>query len=217
MDKYIFLDFNGTVLDDVDLCLELLNDLLDRNGNKPHVSLDKYLKIFGFPVIDYYVRAGLDFSIEPFSLMADYFIEEYTNRNVKECHIYDDFLEFVDIMHNAEYKIVLCSASEYKRLHDQLVSFGIDRCFDDVIGLDNYHAKSKLDIAKNYIESNHINPKQLYFIGDTDHDALVGNACGGNVILVSRGHQAREILEKCAARVVDTLKEAASYILNENK
>lgn len=31
--KYIFFDFNGTLLNDVDLCLELLNGLL-RGQNK---------------------------------------------------------------------------------------------------------------------------------------------------------------------------------------
>ena len=37
MKKYIFLDFNGTIIDDVDLCLDLLNQILE-NQKKEKVS-----------------------------------------------------------------------------------------------------------------------------------------------------------------------------------
>ena len=53
MIKYIFFDFNGTIIDDVDLCLELLNKLL-KSQNKPTFDIDGYKKIFTFPIIKYY-------------------------------------------------------------------------------------------------------------------------------------------------------------------
>ena len=34
MKKYIFLDFNGTIIDDIDLCLALLNQVLRKQGHK---------------------------------------------------------------------------------------------------------------------------------------------------------------------------------------
>ena len=42
MIKNVFLDFNGTLIDDVDLCLKLLNDILRRQGAK-EVSLEERL------------------------------------------------------------------------------------------------------------------------------------------------------------------------------
>ena len=44
MDKYIFLDFNGTVLDDVDLCLNLLNEMFWEKEKKM-VDIDEYKHI----------------------------------------------------------------------------------------------------------------------------------------------------------------------------
>ena len=41
MVKHVFLDFNGTLLDDLDLCLELLNWML-KDQNKPLVEKNKY-------------------------------------------------------------------------------------------------------------------------------------------------------------------------------
>ena len=55
MIKHIFLDFNGTLLDDLDLCLDLLNWML-KDQNKPIVKKDKYKNIFTFPVKNYYIK-----------------------------------------------------------------------------------------------------------------------------------------------------------------
>lgn len=209
MTKYIFLDFNGTVLDDLDLCLELLNDLLSQQGKKP-IDREKYRSIFRFPVIDYYVLAGLD--VTDFEKQAKYFITEYTRRNVLECQVFTDFKEFADRAHQDGFKLVLCSASMKKLLIDQLKSFAIIDCFDDVIALDNYHAKSKVDVALKYIKDKDLKPEQLYFIGDTDHDALVAHNCNGKSILVSRGHQNEEIINKTGSVICNSLLSALDYL-----
>ena len=70
MNKYIFLDFNGTVLDDVDLCLSLLNEMLYEKENKT-VDIDEYKHVFGFPIIKYYIAAGFDFSKYTFEELAN--------------------------------------------------------------------------------------------------------------------------------------------------
>jgi len=49
MKTHIIWDWNGTLLNDVALCIRLLGDLLRHQG-KPPVSREKYLEIFGFPI-----------------------------------------------------------------------------------------------------------------------------------------------------------------------
>ena len=44
---YLVLDFNGTIIDDVDLCLNILNHLLEERNYKK-VSLEEYKHIFTF-------------------------------------------------------------------------------------------------------------------------------------------------------------------------
>ena len=70
---------------------QLLNELL-KQQNKPPLDKKRYLEIFRFPVIDYYVLAGLD--VSNFEEQAKYFITEYTRRNVLECKVFDDFVVF---------------------------------------------------------------------------------------------------------------------------
>ena len=75
----ILFDFNGTIVDDLDLCLNLLNTMLSMCNHKK-VSKEKYLEIFTFPVIEYYKKAGFIFPKDDFPKLANYFIEEYKKR-----------------------------------------------------------------------------------------------------------------------------------------
>lgn len=211
MEKYIFLDFNGTVLDDVDLCLNLLNEMLSAKEGKT-VNLEEYKNIFDFPIVKYYERAGFRYANYTFEELADYFIIEYSKRNPTQSKIFDDLESSVNALKEIGYKVVICSASMKNLLIEQLKGFNIYQLFDDVIALDNYYAASKLELAKAYVSNVDVDLDNSYFIGDTTHDAEVGNACGLKVILVERGHQSKEVLQKANCTILDTLKGASEYI-----
>ena len=212
MEKYIFLDFNGTVLDDIDLCLNLLNEMLYEK-EKIKVDLNKYKEIFDFPITKYYIAAGFDFSKYTFEELANYFIVEYTRRNLTESKIFPDVRKFVELLKNAGFKVVICSASKKPLLLDQLRDFNILDIFDDVIGLDNHYAASKEELAYEYVNNLNIDLKRSYFVGDTTHDAEVGIKCGLNVLLIDRGHQSYKVLNETKQPILHNLLEAADYVL----
>ena len=64
--KTILWDFNGTLLDDVNISLSAVNDLRRILYNYKGLSLDEYRQIFTFPVSDYYLKAGFDFQRHSF-------------------------------------------------------------------------------------------------------------------------------------------------------
>ena len=214
MEKYIFLDFNGTVLNDVDLCLNLLNEMLYEK-EKITVDMKRYKEVFDFPIIKYYIAAGFDFTKYTFEELANYFIVEYTRRNLTESTIFTDVEAFVKSVNNAGYKVVICSASKKPLLLDQLRDFSIIDLFDDVIGLDNHYAASKRELAYEYVNNIDIDLANSYFIGDTTHDAEVGVKCGLNVLLIDRGHQSYEVLSKTNEPILHTLMEAFNHIVKK--
>ena len=59
MTKYVFFDFNGTIINDVDLCLDLLNEILRKQGNR-EIDINTYKNVFKFPIKQYYIDAGVD-------------------------------------------------------------------------------------------------------------------------------------------------------------
>ena len=53
MKKVLIWDFNGTIIDDVDYCIEIENTML-RERNMDFISTyEQYRRDFCFPVIDY--------------------------------------------------------------------------------------------------------------------------------------------------------------------
>lgn len=59
--KYIIWDWNGTLLDDAALSVEVFNKMCDNFG-LPNISLETYRADFKFPVIKFYEEHGYDFS-----------------------------------------------------------------------------------------------------------------------------------------------------------
>ena len=61
--KYVVFDFNGTVLDDVEVCLKAENYTIEHYKlDREPLTMDEYLHIFTFPVKDYYERVGFDWN-----------------------------------------------------------------------------------------------------------------------------------------------------------
>ena len=58
--KHIIWDWNGTLFDDVNFSVELINGLLAKYGLET-ISREHYSEIFQFPVKNYYAAAGFDF------------------------------------------------------------------------------------------------------------------------------------------------------------
>lgn len=208
--KYVFFDFNGTILDDVDLCLNLLNDILLKQGKKT-INKEDYRNIFCFPIKKYYEKAGIDFSLNSFEELSIDFIKKYQPASFK-CNINKNLLETVNILKNMHYRVGILSASEINNLIEQLKVLEIYDNFDFVLGLDNIHAASKVDVAIEFIKQNNINSNDIIFIGDTDHDALVSQSIGAKCFLYTNGHQSREVLEKCNETLIDDFLEILSYI-----
>ena len=52
--KYVVFDFNGTVLDDIEVCLKAENHTIEHFGlDRGPLTMDEYLHIFTFPVTTY--------------------------------------------------------------------------------------------------------------------------------------------------------------------
>lgn len=205
MYKYVFFDFNGTILDDVDLCLNLLNEMLSLKGHNP-VSKERYRKIFTFPIIEYYKRAGFTFDGYSFEELASYFIEKYQPASYN-CKIYPHLLDLVKKFKENGVKLIILSASEKNNLLLQLEKLKIKELFDDVLGIDDIYAKTKKDIARQYFKINQISCEDCLMIGDTLHDGEIAKELGCSCILFSNGHQDESLLKESGFRVINSYEE----------
>lgn len=204
MVKHVFIDFNGTLLNDIDLCLSLLNKML-KEQNKELVGIDKYKEIFTFPVKDYYVKAGIDFNIESFESLAHKFMDEYVIE-YKKCKLYDGVIDTLDYLRKKGLKLYILSASKQNILDEQCEYYNLTPHFDNIIGIKTIYANSKEDVAKEFIYNLDIDKSEALFIGDTLHDNEVANIVGINSILVACGHQSRNVLSRANTKIIDDLR-----------
>ncbi len=202
--SHVLWDFNGTILNDVDVGVESANILLKRHGLKELTSVDDYRKIFCFPIIDYYKKLGFDFNKTPYNELAVEWVDIY-NSLVYKAKVYDGIIQLLTKIKNAGAEQLILSATELKMLTLQLKSIGVSEYFNTVLGTGNIYAYSKKEIAVNW--ANREKPQNAVLIGDTTHDKEVADAAGFNCILIAYGHEDRQRLLETGAKVVSSAKE----------
>ena len=106
-------------------------------------------------------------------------------------NLHEGLVETVVSLKNKGHNNVVLSASRKENLIEQLKHYKIDHLFDDILGIEDIYATSKVDIAKSYVQKHQLTPKELLVIGDTLHDAEVANELGCGVIIYTKGHQAK--------------------------
>lgn len=207
----IVWDFNGTIMDDVEIGIDSVNVLLQKRGLKTLESREEYQRIFGFPIIDYYRRLGFDFDREPYEDIAVEWVNEYVARECTAKTI-DGVKEMLEFFKRGNIKQIIISACEQTMLDRNLKMLGVSEYFDTVCGINNIYASSKEAIGVAWREQNP--NEKLLFIGDTDHDCDVARAMGADCILVAQGHQSFETLSAYSdyAKVVRNMSDITDAI-----
>ena len=209
--NYIIWDFNGTLLNDVGICVDCLNTLLKSHGMSEKTE-EEYKKIFTFPIKEYYRRAGFDFDVTDYDTLAHEWTDYYRSR--ADLELFDGAEKTLKTLANRGLKQIIISftASSFDALFEQTKVLGIDGYFSEMLGLDNIHARSKEATAKDW-RKRHPKAKAI-FIGDTTHDKDVADAIGADCLLIPNGHQTREILKKTGATVCEDIKDIPAFVLN---
>lgn len=203
----IIWDYNGTIIDDTQYCLDIELDMLKERGMNSNWTIDDYRELFCFPVKNYYYKLGYTFENESYDDISIEFNEMY-DANFDTLKLMDGFIEFIEKAIQEGYQNVILSASRSDKLKDQCDRLGIAKYFVDIMGTDNILAGSKVDMAKNWMTNSDVNPKECIYIGDTTHDVETAEAIGiENIILVPQGHQSKSVLEATGKKVVSSLKD----------
>ena len=92
--KHIIWDYNGTLLNDLDVCVNVINRVLARRGLNT-LSREGYQAVFDFPVRDYYEKIGFDFQKESFEIVGTEFIDEY-NKDQVDCKLQEGTLDVIN-------------------------------------------------------------------------------------------------------------------------
>lgn len=199
-------DWNGTLLDDMALCCSCLNHMLKQHGYPQQYDHAGYRSVFGFPITDYYIRAGFDFDRHPFAQLAAEYMELYSDASL-DCPLCPGALQVLQTAQTAGLRQVILSASEQSALRLQVEHFGLSGFFDELLGQNDFYAHGKLERGKAWLLERPLDVTATVLVGDSLHDAEVAAALGVRCVLCAAGHQPRETLETAGVPVIDTLFE----------
>ena len=88
-----------------------------------------------------------------------------------------------------------------------MTSFGLEGYFENVVGLNDYYAVSKADAGKELLGNINLPAEQILLIGDTTHDYEVASHMGIDCVLLPAGHQSKQRLIDCGAKVCNSFDE----------
>lgn len=206
---HLFWDFNGTIFADMQAGLDSTNEMLRDRGLSEIAGLNSYRELFDFPIKDYYLKIGFDFEKEPYEVLAPIWVDLY-NEKSKDATLVHGVREALERVKTLGVAQVVFSATEKNMLVRQLSELEVLEYFDEIIGLDNIHAESKLHLAKRWREE-HPEARILY-VGDTLHDAENAKILGADCLLFTGGHQSRNRLASTGCPMIDSIEDIFEYI-----
>ena len=208
--SHIIWDWNGTLLDDTQACVNSINVLLAKRG-VPTIDVPRYRTIFGFPVIDFYRRLNFPLASENWDLVArefhDVFLADTTFK------LQSSTVETLKRIQSLDIGQSILSASEQSILDHMLAGYGIRSFFTHVCGVNNLYGDSKIEIGHQLLTRVTMPKESIVIVGDTLHDVEVAHALGVSCVLIAQGHQSRERLAKAGVPVFDDLDSFGRSLL----
>ena len=201
----VIWDWNGTILDDIDLCVDIINRVLSKRS-LPVLTKEKYREIFTIPVEDYYVEAGFDFSKESFKVLGKEWMDEYEERKY-ECSLHKNVLETIKALNKLGTKQCILSAYSQDKLEQMVEKFQLTEYFDILKGLDHIYADGKFGLGLELMNQLDLSKGEALMIGDTTHDFEVAETIGADAILIAGGHQNKERLFLNGTTVYQSISE----------
>ncbi len=201
----VIWDWNGTLLDDVDICVTSINTLLQKR-NLPLLDKFRYRTLFNFPVSAYYEQIGFDFSKENYESIADEFMGTYFN-NLSNATLTKDVIEMLQVFASAGQHQLIISAMRQEDLDASVFRYGIRSYFSGIYGARDHFANGKIGHARSVFEELSINPDNALLLGDTCHDAELASALGCHCILFCGGHFSKERLAPCGYPLATSMNE----------
>lgn len=205
--QHVIWDWNGTLLNDTWLCVEVLNHLSAKR-KLAAITVENYVQTFSFPAIKYYQSLGFDTQKDSFESISREYINIYNQRR-KECTLHQGVREIIVTLKKQNIHQSILSAYRKDYLMDTLLAFEIKKYFLHISGLDNIYANSKLVNGIKLLKNIEEDLDRVVMVGDTQHDFEVASGMGIDCLLLSHGHNHTDILGQCGCPVfksIDCLK-----------
>lgn len=184
--KHIIWDFNGTLLNDTQLSLDVDNNVFEKLGI-PAITIDDYRNNMTMPVRDFYPTVGVDYSVHSYETIARLWLDEF-NQKAVGVGLVSGALDAIRFFHGQGRSQSVLSASYEPSLRKQCEALGLTPYMTDISGLEDESASKKTEIGRRQLRELGLEGRDVVLIGDMLTDAHLAEDLGADCILVSWGH-----------------------------
>lgn len=177
-------DWNGTLLDDVERCMRIMNDTLAAFDRAPLASTSHYRSIFRFPLSDFYADAGIPSDL--YRDAVDHYLDALA-RDATAVPLHDGARETIDALRVHGVQQVLASATLAPLLGTQLAAHDLAGEFDRVLPITDPHNASKHAVIAAWLDASGYAPGEVLMIGDTAHDREFAADLGARFVHFTQG------------------------------
>lgn len=207
----VIWDWNGTLIDDLKIALEAVNDTMDV-FDRPHMDVYRYYDLMRTDVRGFYEQL-FDLSKVPYERLTAYFSMFYDQR-VKKARLMEGAAEVLKTLNEAGVKQAIVSASHRDKVKRDTARFGINGFFADILGAADHLVGSKASMANGFILENKFDLDRVLVIGDLLHDAQMADKLGTRHVIIPNGHQTAEYLSENGVTILDDISYVPEFVLN---
>lgn len=211
--KNFFWDWNGTLVDDVLVQWQSFNDTLRSHGGSV-VSFERYRELYRHPIREMYQELGVDLVRHPFDIIAQEWHARYEAAS-DSLQLHHDALVTLATLQRGGARQMILSALPHCLLVAQVQRFGLENFFEHVRGMPNALAHSKVEQGRALAYELGARGEDIIVIGDSSHDADVARELNAQCVLVMRGNESRQRLEKHGYRVCEDFSHLLTLVHGE--
>lgn len=208
--NHVVWDWNGTLLDDLALCVDILNQMLSFHALS-RISVEEYRENFTFPVSKFYQSLNLPFQGRPYERLSDSYIEEYRKR-FRECKLHGNALSVMRKLQAMGVGQSILSAGMTSDVEDFANYFNVESFLVKISGSSNVRAAGKSKIVGRHLSDMGFPADKVLFVGDTLHDFQISCQAGCECALFVGGHVSAERLKKRSCKTIENLNEVVDIV-----
>lgn len=185
--RAICWDWNGTLLDDVDVCRQVMDRVLVAYGCAPFADRAAYRAAFRFPIRRFYADAGLGDDVYR-EAAAQYL--DWLDERIDTASLHPGVESVLAAVAALGIRQVLASATVTAALARQLAPHSAVReRFEETLSISDPYGASKRDVIAAWVATTALQPHEVLMIGDTNHDREIAADLGTGFVHFDAGHQ----------------------------
>ncbi len=202
--KCVIWDWNGTLINDTDLCVHLTSLNLVDHGLSA-ISKERYQEAYQHPIIKMHEELGLKYADHTaFAERSRVWLERYEAARV-DCELHTGAREILSTLKTRGVNQLVLSAHRHDLVMAALEHYGIREHFSSATGLTQGGGHGKIEVGLEIIKDLPYSRTEVIMVGDSCHDHEVAEALQVECHLIANGADSAKKLKATGRAVFDDL------------